>query len=98
MHSGRLPGAGHDPPEVAMHRRSRPIPTFLAVLLACLAQAAPARAQHCWPSNVALLVRDEQGALIHPRELTGYTYTPERPDSADTQFTVRRLSGSRWGP
>jgi hypothetical protein len=71
------------------------LPTLLLVLLASLALARPAAAQHCWPSSVALLVRDEAGALIHPREL-GYTYTPERPDSSDQGFEVRRLAGSRW--
>lgn len=83
-----------------MHPRSRPI-HILTILLACIVAAAlatPAEAQHCWPSNVALLVRDEQGALIHPRELNGYTYTPERPDSADTGFRIRRLTDDRWGP
>jgi hypothetical protein len=47
---------------------------------------------------VALVVRDEAGAVIHPRELTGYTYTPEQPDSSDQRFQVRRLAGGRWGP
>lgn len=84
-----------------MHSRSRPIhirTILFFVLLACAALAQPAAAQHCWPSSVALLVRDEQGALIHPRELDGYTWTPERPDSADMGFRVRRLTADRWGP
>jgi hypothetical protein len=83
-----------------MRRRPHPIPIpiLLLVLLASLTLARPAAAQHCWPSSVALLVRDEAGALIHPRELNGYTYTPERPDSSDQGFRVRRLTGDRWGP
>lgn len=83
-----------------MQRRTRRIhiPTILLALLACAALARPAAAQHCWPSSLALLVRDEAGALIHPRELTGYTYTPERPDSSDQRFAVRRLAGERMPP
>lgn len=81
-----------------MRRRSYPIhiPALLLVVLASVAMARPAAAQHCWPSSVALLVRDEAGTLIHPRELSGYTYTPERPDSSDQGFQVRRLAGDRW--
>lgn len=83
-----------------MRRRPHPIhlPTLFLVLLALAALARPAAAQHCWPSNVALLVRDEAGTLIHPRELSGYSYTPERPDSSDQKFQVRRLTADRWGP
>ena len=81
-----------------MRRRPHPIHilTVLLILLASVALARPAAAQHCWPSSVALLVRDEAGALIHPRELTGYTYTPERPDSSDQGFQVERLARARW--
>jgi hypothetical protein len=83
-----------------MHPRFRPthVPAIILALLACAVLATPAAAQHCWPSSVALLVRDEQGALIHPRELNGYTYTPERPDSADMAFAVRRLNRSSLAP
>ena len=83
-----------------MRRRPHPIhiSTLVLVLLASLALARTAGAQHCWPSNVALLVRDETGTLIHPRELNGYTYAPERPDSSDQGFRVRRLTADRWGP
>lgn len=72
-----------------MRHRLRPILILIALLLTAVAR--PARAQHCWPSRVALLVRDEQGALIHPRELDGYTWTPQAPDSADMAFAVRWL-------
>ncbi|WP_420129888.1 hypothetical protein [Longimicrobium sp.] len=47
---------------------------------------------------MALLVRDEQGALIHPRELDGYTYTPERPDSSDQRHRVEHRTDGRWRP
>jgi hypothetical protein len=83
-----------------MRRRSRPIHLhiILSILLTCLAFATPAAAQHCWPSSVSLLVRDERGALIHPRELSGYTYTPERPDSSDQGHDLERRTDGRWDP
>jgi hypothetical protein len=76
-----------------MRRRSRllHVPALFAILLTSAALARPAAAQHCWPSSVSLLVRDEQGAPIHPRELDGYTYTPERPDSSDQRHDVERV-------
>lgn len=83
-----------------MRRRSRPIhtPSILLVPLACLAFARPAAAQHCWPSAVALLVRDERGTLIHPNELTSYTYTPQPPDSSGQAHQVRGRTDDRWAP
>lgn len=83
-----------------MRRRPRllPGPILIPVLLACLALARPAAAQHCWPSTVAVAVRDEAGTFVHPGELESYAYTPERPDSSDQEFAVRRLDGSRWEP
>lgn len=66
-------------PEAAMRRRSRPLHVhiILPFLIACAALVKPVAAQHCWPGSVALLVRDERGALIHPGELTSYTSTPQ---------------------
>jgi hypothetical protein len=81
-----------------MRRRSRPIPILLSILLACVALAAPAAAQHCWPASVSLLVRDEAGALINPNALDGYTFTPERPDSSDQQHGLGRRTDDRWMP
>jgi hypothetical protein len=83
-----------------MRRRSRlfHISGILPILLACAALSRPAAAQHCWPSSVALLVRDERGALIHPNELDGYTYTPEKPDSSDQRHDLEHRTDSRWGP
>lgn len=82
-----------------MRRRSRrtPIPIVLSLLLAC-ALAAPAAAQHCWPSSVGLLVRDERGVLIHPDELASYTYTPADPDSSDQAHEIRTRTDARWEP
>jgi hypothetical protein len=73
------------------------LPTILLILVACAALARPAAAQHCWPSSVALLVRDDEGALIHPRELTGYTWSPQHADGPDMKFVVRRLEGEHAG-
>lgn len=76
--------------------RMSPAFTLLALLLALVVR--PAAAQHCWPSSVALLVRNERGALIHPEALDGYTYTPERPDSLDQRHRVERRADGRWRP
>lgn len=82
-----------------MRRRSRPIHLFLLIpiLIAC-ALATPAAAQHCWPSSVALLVRDERGVLIHPDQLTSYTYTPQPPDSSGQAHQIRNRTDDRWSP
>ncbi|MFL5538876.1 MAG: hypothetical protein ACJ8J0_07785 [Longimicrobiaceae bacterium] len=63
---------------------------FLALLVAGLTLAAtPAAAQHCWPTMVALVVRDAQGAVIDPAPLMGgFQYSPRRGETAD--FEVRR--------
>jgi hypothetical protein len=83
-----------------MRRRPRPIhlPAIFLILLASLALARPAAAQHCWPSSVSLLVRDERGVLIHPDSLDGYTYTPEKPDSSDQGHDLEHRTDDRWGP
>lgn len=70
------------------------LPLLLA-LAACAALARPASAQHCWPSGLALLVRDAKGLIIHPSDFDTVTYTPVDPDSADTGFAVRRLD-AHW--
>ena len=78
-----------------MRRRSRLIhlPILLSILL-----ATPAAAQHCWPSSVSLLVRDEAGVLIHPNALDGYTFTPEKPDSSDQGHGLGRRTDDTWMP
>lgn len=84
-------------PRSPMRRRVRQS-VSIAFVLAFALVARPAAAQHCWPSSVSLLVRDEQGALIHPRELEGYTYTPERPDSSDQRHDVQRVRQNPQAP
>ena len=63
---------------------------LLALLAAGLVlTAAPAAAQHCWPSMIALVVRDAQGAVIDPFPLMdSVRYSPARRETAD--FMVRR--------
>lgn len=63
---------------------------LLALLAAGLTLAAtPAAAQHCWPTMVALLVRDAEGAVIDPAPvMRDFQYAPRRGETAD--FGVRR--------
>lgn len=65
---------------------------LLLVLAASAALAGPARAQHCWPASLALLVRNESGAVIHPDDLDSLAYSPVDPDSADMAFSIQRLN------
>lgn len=59
---------------------------LLALLLAMT--AAPAAAQHCWPSTVALLVQDGRGGVSDPVRLDSIAYAPlPDPDTAD--FVVK---------
>ncbi|HEV7589741.1 MAG TPA: hypothetical protein VGO40_16620 [Longimicrobium sp.] len=59
------------------------------LLAAGLALAAsPAAAQHCWPTSIALVVRDAAGAVVDPRPLMdSVQYSPRRREPAD--FMVR---------
>jgi hypothetical protein len=62
-----------------------------ALLAAGLALAAtPAAAQHCWPSIIALVVRDASGAVIDPAPLVrdSVQWSPRRGETAD--FVTRR--------
>ena len=63
------------------------IPALLAAGL--VLAATPAAAQHCWPSMIALVVRDARGAVIDPLPLMdSVRYSPARGETAD--FVVRR--------
>ena len=62
-----------------------------ALLAAGLALAAtPAAAQHCWPSMIALVVRDANDVVIDPAPLMrdSVRYSPARGETAD--FAVHR--------
>src|SRR5688572_33015381 len=60
------------------------------VAAAVMLAATPAAAQHCWPSLIALVVRDARGAVIDPAPLMrdSVRYSPARGETAD--FVVRR--------
>lgn len=63
----------------------------LTLLAAGLALAAmPVAAQHCWPSMVALELRDENGTVIDPAPLMrdSVQWSPLRGETAD--FVTRR--------
>ena len=75
-----------------------------SLLVAALALAAsPAAAQHCWPTEIALLVRDEHGAVIDPQRLMdSMRYSPPRgetegfADFAVARALVDSLGTNRW--
>jgi hypothetical protein len=57
-----------------------------------LLAASPAAAQHCWPTSIALLVRDERGAALDPRPLMdSLRYSPARGETADFVVRVVRI-------
>lgn len=64
--------------------------TLLAVAGLALS-AARAAAQHCWPSIIALELRDASGAVIDPAPLMpdSVRWSPPRGESAD--FMTRRV-------
>jgi len=63
----------------------------LLLALSAMLVAAPAAAQHCWPSIVALVVRDADGAVLDPARLDSFTYAPKRRETADFQVRAVRV-------
>ena len=62
---------------------------IILVAAAVILAAAPAAAQHCWPSMIALVVRDASGAVIDPAPLMdSLRFSPGRGETAD--FVTRR--------
>jgi hypothetical protein len=62
----------------------RILPAAAALVLA----ASPAAAQHCWPASIAVVLRDERGAVLDPRPLMdGASYSPRGTQAVD--FAVR---------
>src|SRR5215213_9909028 len=73
------------------HRSLHPMRISIPALLAAglTLAATQAAAQHCWPSIIALVVSDANGAVIDPRPLMdSVRYSPVRGETAD--FQVRR--------
>lgn len=65
--------------------------TLLALALTLI--AGPAAAQHCWPSTIALLVRDARGAVLDPQRLDSIAYAPTPdPDTADFRVGPERIN------
>jgi hypothetical protein len=65
--------------------------TLLAVALTLI--AGPAAAQHCWPTTIALLVRDARGAVVDPQRLDSVAYAPTPdPDTADFRVRPERIN------
>jgi len=62
----------------------------LLVIAGLALSAARAAAQHCWPSIIALELRDERGAVIDPLPLMrdSVQWSPVRGETAD--FMTRR--------
>lgn len=58
------------------------------ILAAMMLAATPAAAQHCWPSMIALVLRDANGAVIDP-STDSIRYSPARGETAG--FVVRRV-------
>ena len=64
------------------------IRTLAALAAGLMLAATPAAAQHCWPSMIALVLRDANGAVIDPSR-DSIRYSPARGETAD--FMVRRV-------
>ncbi|HSU13164.1 hypothetical protein [Longimicrobium sp.] len=64
---------------------------LLIAAVATLA-ASPLAAQHCWPTSIALVVRDPRGAVLDPRPLMdSLSYAPARGQGADFQVRAARI-------
>ena len=66
--------------------------------------AGPAAAQHCWPTEIVLVVQDARGAVIDPRPLMdSLQYSPRRghrdtvADFAVRGVLIDSLDTNRWG-
>lgn len=72
------------------HPRTSPDMCRIAVILAAaMLTATPAAAQHCWPSTIALVIRDANGAVIDPSR-DSVRYSPTQQE-ARADFVVRRV-------
>lgn len=78
-------------------RRILPLAAALALV------ASSAAAQHCWPTEIALIVQDEHGAVIDPQPLMStLEYSPPRGETrGSSDFEVSRalvdsLEANNW--
>jgi len=84
-------------PRTDSMRVSRSVVLTVAVLAGIVASSGAARAQHCWPAMVGLVVRDSAGAMLEPGKLDGITYAPLASDSADFSVENWRVSPAESG-
>ncbi len=68
----------------------RPLRIILPILAVLTASAA--RAQHCWPSSVGLVVRDGAGAVLDPAALDSVAYSPQPSEPADFRVEPWRVT------
>lgn len=71
----------------------RPIRIILPILATVLAASA-ARAQHCWPSSVGLVVRDSLGAVMDPGALDSVAYSPQPRRGLDFRVDPWRVTAA----
>jgi len=64
---------------------------LILLALAATLVASNAAAQHCWPSTIALLVRDARGAVLDLERLDSVALSPEPGDEADFSAGTRRI-------
>jgi len=78
-------------------RISRPVALLLAALACVCASAGAARAQHCWPAMVGLVVRDPAGAVVEPGRLDSIAYAPLPSREADFQVRPWQVAPAESG-
>jgi hypothetical protein len=71
----------------------RPLRIILPIV-AVLLTAQAARAQHCWPSSVGLVVRDSSGAVMDAAALDSVAYSPQRSEHADFRVEPWRVTAA----
>jgi len=64
---------------------------LILLALAATLVASNAAAQHCWPSTIALLVRDARGAVLNPERLESIAQSPGAGDDADFAVGTQRI-------
>ena len=72
--------------------RLRALRWFAALLAPAVFAVGEARAQHCWPTMVGLVVRDSTGAVLQPEALEHLSYAPLPGASADFAVHPWRLA------
>ncbi|MDB4952394.1 MAG: hypothetical protein JWM27_5043 [Gemmatimonadetes bacterium] len=79
-----------------MRRLASAVLAVSAVLAAALLSASPAQAQHCWPTAVAIVLRDSHGRVVDAKAADEVAVAPRPSRDADFSFALRQL-GPEWG-